>query len=155
MGKGVNGVNTGTGGISILAIFVVLCLTTLATLSLVSAKADLALAEKTRQSAEQYYEADAIAEEFAVSVMRAAGTGENYTELLTDAGYEVNVSGDTALVVYDIPIDEIRSLHVELELALNGGTPTGEWSRTCWETRVAEDTEEDQTLTLLSGVEVN
>ncbi len=37
------GVGIGIGGISMLAIFVVLCLTTLAVLSLVSARADLTL----------------------------------------------------------------------------------------------------------------
>ena len=41
------GSGIGAGGISILAIFVVLCLATLAALSLVSARADQNLAEKT------------------------------------------------------------------------------------------------------------
>ena len=41
------GSGMGAGGISILAIFVVLCLATLAALSLVSARADRNLAEKT------------------------------------------------------------------------------------------------------------
>ena len=44
------GSGMGAGGISILAIFVVLCLATLAALSLVSARADRNLAEKNAQA---------------------------------------------------------------------------------------------------------
>ena len=45
----------GVGGTSILAIFVVLCLVTLASLSLVSAQADYGLAKKTAEAAQEYY----------------------------------------------------------------------------------------------------
>ena len=49
------GSGMGAGGISILAIFVVLCLATLAALSLVSARADRNLAEKNAQASVEYY----------------------------------------------------------------------------------------------------
>ena len=51
------GSGMGAGGISILAIFVVLCLATLAALSLVSARADRNLAEKNAQASVEYYQA--------------------------------------------------------------------------------------------------
>ena len=62
--QGQNTLNTGigVGGTSILAIFVVLCLVTLASLSLVSAQADYGLAKKTAEAAQEYYAADAQAE---------------------------------------------------------------------------------------------
>lgn len=150
-----NNISTGasTGGISILAIFVVLCLTTLATLSLVSARADLALAEKTMESSVEYYRADATAEEFVASIMRAADTGEGWDMLLLDAGYEVDISGQAALVKYDVPINDIKTLHVEIELTLNeSGLPGGAYRRQCWETRVA-GYEGEQRLNVLQRVE--
>ena len=52
----------GMGSVSILAIFVVLCLTTLAALSLVGAHADYTLAQKNARASASYYAADASAE---------------------------------------------------------------------------------------------
>lgn len=53
-------VNAGisVGGSSVLAVFVVLCLTTFAVLSLVSAQADLRLSQKATQYVDAYYNAD-------------------------------------------------------------------------------------------------
>ena len=50
------------GSSSILVIFVVLCLTTFATLSLVSARADDKLSQKTADAAVSYYALDAAGE---------------------------------------------------------------------------------------------
>ncbi|MDD3193199.1 MAG: hypothetical protein PHE47_05020 [Oscillospiraceae bacterium] len=51
------------GSSSILVVFVVLCLTTFATLSLVSANADYKLSRKTADAAAVYYELDAAGEQ--------------------------------------------------------------------------------------------
>ena len=51
------------GSSSILVVFVVLCLTTFATLSLVSANADYRLSRKTADAAAAYYALDAAGEE--------------------------------------------------------------------------------------------
>jgi len=61
----------GMGASSILMLFVVLCLTTFAILSLVSAQADLHMSEKARDAVQAYYQADAKMEK-AISDMDAA-----------------------------------------------------------------------------------
>lgn len=58
----------GVGGSSILVIFVLLCLTTFATLSMVSAGADLRLTDRTVETVQEYYAADARAEEILARV---------------------------------------------------------------------------------------
>lgn len=65
-GKHNTGINV--GGSSILVIFVLLCLTTFATLSMVSANADYKLAQKTAEASVLYYQADAEAEEILAEV---------------------------------------------------------------------------------------
>lgn len=136
MNKSEQGMSTGTGGISILAIFVVLCLTTLATLSLVSARADYALAEKTSQSAQEYYVADAAAEEQLAGVI-AAANGADWQAAVEALGASVDIKEGFALVSYGVTINDIKTLDVTIELTLDGAnTPTGEWSRRGWNTRV-------------------
>ena len=53
----------GTGASSILMVFVILCLTTLAVLSLLSARADRGTSERTVTQTAAYYEAKAAVEE--------------------------------------------------------------------------------------------
>ena len=138
MNRNDTGVSTGTGGISILAIFVVLCLTTLAALSLVSARADYALAEKTAMSSVQYYEADAQAEETLAAVVHASSEA-GWQEAVRALGCTVEQQDGMALVSYDVEIDNIKNLHVGLSFTLDGnGAPTGEWRRSSWQTQVKE-----------------
>lgn len=61
-------VGIGIGGPSIIMIFVVLSLTTLGALSLVTAKSDWALTEKTADSVARYYAADGEVEELLASI---------------------------------------------------------------------------------------
>ncbi len=136
MNKSEQGMSTGTGGISILAIFVVLCLTTLATLSLVSARADYKLAEKTSLSAQEYYAADSAAEEQLAAVM-AAAKGAYWQTAVEALGAGVQIKEGFALVSYSVTINDIKSLDVTIKLTLDGAdVPTGEWSRNSWNTRV-------------------
>ena len=53
----------GVGGSSLLMVFIIVCLTTFATLSLISANADDKLSVKTAQAVSAYYEADGRAVE--------------------------------------------------------------------------------------------
>lgn len=56
------------GGPTIITIFVVLSLTTLGTLALTTAQADLRLTEKTAAYEMEYYQADSLGEEFLAQV---------------------------------------------------------------------------------------
>lgn len=69
------------GGPTIIMIFVVLCLTTLGTLSLVTANADLKLTQKTVVSTAEYYAADNQGELF-LSQVDAALIKKNAADLI-------------------------------------------------------------------------
>ncbi len=133
------GVGIGIGGISMLAIFVVLCMTTLAVLSLVSARADMALTEKTALASSQYYEADAKVEEKLAALLATVESGGNWYERAQSEGFEIFSRRGAAVVAYSEPISESKELYIEAELAVNAaGTATGQWRRTVWQTRVIE-----------------
>ena len=136
------GSGIGAGGISILAIFVVLCLATLAALSLVSARADRNLAEKNAQASVEYYQADA----------RAAGqSGPGWEEALRADGVAVVRQENAAVASYQVPINDSKSLSVEISLMFSEeGRFTGEWKRLRWQTLVEEESESQEgTLNLL------
>lgn len=145
------GSGIGAGGISILAIFVVLCLATLAALSLVSARADRNLAEKNAQASLEYYQADARAEEILHKLLAAARSGPNWEETMKADGVVVVRQADAAMASYRVPINDSKSISVQISLALSEeGDFTGEWKRICWQTQVEEEAEsEEEALNLL------
>lgn len=145
------GSGIGAGGISILAIFVVLCLATLAALSLVSARADRNLAEKNAQASVEYYQADARAEEILHELLTAVQSGPGWEEALRADGVAVVRQENAAVVSYQVPINDSKSLSVEISLTFSReGRFTGEWKRLRWQTLVeAESESQEGTLNLL------
>lgn len=145
------GFGIGIGGISILAVFVVLCLTTLATLSFVTAQADLRLAEKTAAAQQQYYAADAQAEHILADILADIKGNSGYEAELVKKGFSVVQRGSTALVAYTADMGESRELSVQIGIALDGsGTPTGEWTKEIWQTQMKEGADSgDDTLHVL------
>ncbi len=88
----------GIGGPTIVMIFVIVSLTTLGTLSLVTANSDLVLTEKTYQASVDYYTADSKAEEFLAKA----------SSLIS------NSAPSSASVSTSIPVNERQSLQVQL-----------------------------------------
>ncbi|MDL2237766.1 hypothetical protein LJC56_08065 [Christensenellaceae bacterium OttesenSCG-928-K19] len=131
-------IGIGTGSVSILAIFVVLCLTTLSALSLVSARADYVLAEKTAQVSKEYYEADAAAEAKLADLLEVVKTGGYQWEgYAMEQGFEIFLRDGTTVVAYTVPINDKKELYAEIELVVDAeGQATGEWNRTVWQTRI-------------------
>lgn len=79
------------GMVSILMIFVVLCLTTFATLSFVSARADLKLSKKASDSVSEYYAADSAAETYLAQIasqLETADSSWQQTVSLSDTSLE-------------------------------------------------------------------
>ncbi|HML38574.1 MAG TPA: hypothetical protein PKA19_14330 [Bacillota bacterium] len=68
--------SVGIGGPSIIMIFVVLCLTTLAALSLMTANADWKLTKKATEAVTGYYSADSKAEEILASADASLSAGQ-------------------------------------------------------------------------------
>ncbi len=129
----------GIGGVSILAIFVVLCLVTLASLSLVSARADYTLAQKTAESMQEYYGADAQAEVKLGELMALVQEGKTPEEI-ANSGFSVKTGGNVAIVSYSVVMNQIKNLYVEIELGLDErGIPTGDYVKTAWQTQVVDD----------------
>ena len=116
-GKPSAGINV--GGSSILVVFVLLCLTTFATLAMVSASANYRLAQRVVASIDAFYEADGRAEEILaeISAVLAGVGGENPADALEAVGLDVYVQHSALqddLLRYSVPIDEGRSLQVAL-----------------------------------------
>lgn len=130
----------GVGGVSILAIFVVLCLATLAALSLVSAQADYSLAEKTAGAAAEYYRADTKAEETLAKLIQITKQNISWEKAVEEAGFVTKKTDAGVLVSYTIPIDEIKTLEASIRLTLDeDGVPTGKWVKERWQTKVSEE----------------
>lgn len=114
-----------TGGISLLTVFAVLCLTVFALLSLSTVRADGRLAQASAQAVEDYYAADRQAQ--AVLAKLRGG--------VTPAGIsEVDVTVNERVYSYVCPISEALELQVEVRLEGAEYTilrwqaaPIGEW----------------------------
>ena len=122
----------GVGSCSILVIFVLLSLTTFATLALMSAQASYRLAERVAVASGAYYTADATAEEILARIsgeLHAAGVWESRGAVVhleaepPGTGEAVSITpagGDSGIISYEVPIDSARWLRVELEADFAG-----------------------------------
>ena len=115
------GTGIGVGGSSILAVFVVLCLTTFATLSLVSANADLRLSRKSAESVSAYYTADAGAQALLAQLdelaRQTAGDPASFErQALELEGVSGCIRSDAALVVtLSVPVADSHTLEAEAD----------------------------------------
>lgn len=100
------------GGISVLMIFLTLCVAIYSLLSLLTAENELSLNQKNRDAARDYYAADALA----VAVISEVVSSE------TRSGMRVSIIGQIP-IAYDtetdtagfvVPIDKFRNLDVSL-----------------------------------------
>lgn len=108
------------GGISLLVVFAVLCLTVFALLSLSTVQADVRLADASVKAVSDYYSADRQAQEI-LARLRAGELPE-----------EVTIDGD--VYGYTCAVSPTRDLKVEVQLHGSGYTvlswqvvPVGEW----------------------------
>lgn len=145
--RGAGGI--GLGAVSILAVFVVLCMTVFSILSFTSARADQTLSEKNAQAVQEYYQAESEAEE-KLGILLREKTIEDLLEAAVQEGCEISNEGRNHLVSYVIKVNEIQDLYVEI--AWNGDNqdrPQGRWSKQRWEIRVTEPEQADETLNVL------
>ena len=104
------------GGSSILVIFVLLCITTFATLAMVSATASYRLAIQVAQAADDFFAAENIAEEklAEISGILSRANGQSFYAQLADLGalYQDGV------ITYSVSVND--SLRLDVELHVNG-----------------------------------
>lgn len=110
------------GSSSILVVFVVLCLTTFATLSLVSANADYRLSRKTADAAAAYYALDGAGEELVSDLAAMLQEAQPVQEIDDEAVYRERL--ETALRDFSSPSlwEEGASFSV---------SPEGRWILSC------------------------
>ncbi len=115
----------GVGSSSIIMIFLVLCLTTLALLSYSSSTAGLRYAEKARDYSKSYSDAElkanTILSEIDMALIDAAKSfdySKSVLALNNIEGVKSVLSGDSYTVSYTVPISINNSLLVELKVPL-------------------------------------
>ena len=105
------------GGPTIITIFVVLSLTTLGTLALTTAQADLRLTEKTAAYEMEYYLTDSLGEEFLAQVdeILAEPSPSQALEALADTEVLTQPDG-SMLLTHRIPQSDNQLLLIQLQI---------------------------------------
>lgn len=117
-----------TGGVSLLVVFAVLCLTVFALLSLATVQADVRLAEASARSVKAYYAADCRAQELLARLKNGEFPEDVYLE------------GEH--YVYEVPISDSQKLAVEL---------SRDFTVLRWQAVSAREWENDETLDIWDG----
>ena len=107
------------GGISILMIFLTLCIAIYSLLSLLTAQNELSLNKKNRDAAADYYTADASA---AITLSEIA-TEKTYGEVISSQIGTIPISYDatTDTASFIVPIDKYRNLNVSITFLESSG----------------------------------
>lgn len=146
---------TTMGITSIIAILVILVLVVFSTLSLVTAKADLNLSQKTADNIKAYYIADGNAEKIMAEfgdiinseVTQEINTGTRGTyasEFAKENNYEYESTDDGRLLKFTLQIDDSRKLKVEVLYDDKGRLK----ERQLWQIIPAEEWKEDNDIQL-------
>lgn len=156
--KGGAGINV--GGSSILIIFVLLCLTTFATLSLVSANADYKMTFKTAEAANNYYAADAKGEEKLAEIDACLkknyiddkiayfeACAKSFSEI---EGITVNNDETGLSVVYEVPVSESQKLSITVDI-LFGASEAGRYKIKSWQVINTLDWVPDDSIEIWDG----
>lgn len=126
------GGHMGTGTVSLILMFSVLCIVIFALLTVSTAAGEHALAEKAAQTQQAYYQADSRAADIAAQVLAARDSRPGEIDGVAVTWNQGEEGGLTAS--FACPVDQERTLLVELEL--NGEdfavkrwqcVRTGEW----------------------------
>jgi hypothetical protein len=119
----------GVGISTVVTVMVVVLLTTFSVLALVSARAELRLANKATESTENYYAADSQAEKWLADLDAFIGRGhDNLEGALATAGYKPEAAGEGKLRIAELfSLDDSRDLIVELVLDGEGKIDILRW----------------------------
>ena len=133
------------GTVSLLMVFIVLCLVIFAILSLSDTLSDLRYSRQLAESNSAYYTASNTAEEELADIDAALLSAREQTEQAADwpeqacqalaSLPDLTVKTDDTLpeICYDIPIDDSFQLHVELTLQAYEDTAESLFTVTCWQ----------------------
>lgn len=125
------------GGVSLLVVFAVLCLTVFALLSLSTVRASARLGSAAAQAIQDYYRADCQAQEILASLRRGEAPD----------GVEEEAQDGGRVCRYSVPISETQQLEAEVRLDPDGG-----WTVLRWQAAAVGQWEADDTLEVWDGV---
>lgn len=148
------------GGITLLTVFLVLCLTVFGVLSLVSARADARLCEKNTAQVKAYYAADSKAEEELRSLsltlrsaqaesVQAGDETEFWRLIATAEGERFDAKERT--LSYAVPVTEEQELRVKLRVIAPTTGRDADYEILVWRTVVTVDYEIDNSLNVWDG----
>lgn len=154
---------TAIGSSSLLVVFLILCLTTFAILSLSSAKSDYSFAERLAKHRSNYYAACSQAEDMLGDIdqlleqtyLSNPTSREEYLDalsltLVTSSKLPCSYSADTGepVISYNVPIDKKQTLFVELKVTDPAKSPYYYEIKT-WQAASSETWKSDDTLNLM------
>ena len=149
---------TNIGSISLLMIFIILCMVTLAALSLSSAASEANTARKFADHNTKYYQADNQAEEtldiidgiLAESYTASADSASYFTEVNTRlAKLSTNITLDISTDNESATLDDSQSLEVKLTLTDPFTTSGGLYKITSWKEVKISDWNADNSMKLI------
>lgn len=129
-----------TGGPTIITIFVVLSLTTLGTLALTTAQADLRLTEKTAAYEVEYYQADSLGEEFLAQVDEILAEPSSAQALKALPETEIQTQPDASmLLTHRIRQSDNQLLLIQLQIPPSSQQTTVPYQILTWTVRNTND----------------
>lgn len=131
------------GGISLLVVFAVLCLTVFALLALTTVQADTRLADASAKAVSDYYAADCKAQEI-LAWLRAGEIPEG-VEMRDWPGYGVYTAS------YEVPISDTQELQVEVELTEEEADYNWRYQVVRWQAVPTVEWEGDESLDVWDG----
>lgn len=149
---------TSVGITSLALIFVMLCLLTFSVLSLVSARADMRLSQRSARRTTAYYDAENQANDILLAVIseledcRAEAAAENsfYAQIRERLDGQNGISfTDSRILCYEVPLESEQLLHVVLELSYEPYEDGSHYRILEWRTESTHEWETDETLPLL------
>lgn len=154
---------TAIGSSSLLVVFLVLCLTTFAILSLSSAKSDYTFTKRLADHKSDYYAATSQAEYIAAGIDNVLENTyksktmayEEYLDALTlvlltyeAAPLSYTRENDVPVISYQVPVDDRQTLFVRLRVTNPLESPNY-YEVAAWEVSPSKEWENDDTLNLM------
>ncbi|MBQ4346983.1 MAG: hypothetical protein IJC39_00865 [Firmicutes bacterium] len=143
------GAKMNIGSVSLVVIFVTLCLSVFSVLAFSSARAEKALAERSAEAIREYYAAELILAEKAGALEEAAFFGANEEELILlaeEMGFSAEKTAEGLLIEGDSAVDESRKICAKLLIV-----PGESFRIIRWQEVFAEEWTPDDDLNVWDG----
>lgn len=157
---------------SIVMVFIMICLVTFATLSVLTAHSDYRLSQKMADKTTAYYKADAIARDMVelldnqlFEIYLEGSSSDYFYETVAATDFSANAPSDIhnitlkdldddTILSYEVPISEVQTLHVSLQIRFPLAESECFTTITRWQT-VTENApdESDEYFNLYTGEE--